>query len=50
MNTQASNFHMKWREKRAIIIYKISEFIYGEETMSSTRSFCGFSNFKAKGK
>jgi hypothetical protein len=45
MNTQASR-----RETRAIIIYKISECIYGEGTMSSTRSLCGFSNFKAKGK
>jgi hypothetical protein len=41
---------MKRRETKAIIIYKISEYIYGEGTMSSTRSLCGFSNFKAKGK
>jgi hypothetical protein len=41
---------MKWSETRAIIIYKISECIYGEGTMSSTKSLCGFSNFKAKGK
>jgi hypothetical protein len=26
---------MKWRDTRAIIIYKISDFIYGEGTMSS---------------